>query len=215
LGICGWKRHQNVSGPGQSGVVVGAREPTQAHENAGFDISPTTWLITGSDRLGSTRPVKAWARKGEGKMRPKLRRPIGKAGVLALVCLVASACSSGPIEPLGPAGTVWAVVAIGDSQQADGAITLTVQPPADAESNATILIRTGCRSVPLGLAWDNSDGIWISFALPDPLTSPCSAALASQDRAFFDALSTVETDTADGDTLVLHGNQDIHMKRSR
>jgi hypothetical protein len=148
-------------------------------------------------------------------MGPKSRRPIGIAGALVLVYLVASACSSGPIEPLGPAGTVWAVVAIGDRQQADATITLTVQPPADAESNATILVRTGCRSVALGLVWDSSEGSWISFASPDPLTSPCSTASANQDRAFFDALSTVETETADGDTLVLHGHQDIRIKRSR
>jgi hypothetical protein len=106
------------------------------------------------------------------------------------------------------------VDAIGDRRLAADAITVAVHP-ADATADATVLVTTGCRDVTLAVSWDDSVADWIAFEWPDGLSTPCAAELTRVDRDFFDALSTAETYDANGDSLVLHGIEDIRLRRSR
>ena len=135
-----------------------------------------------------------------------------RAAVLGLA-LVAGSCSSGPIEPFGPAGTTWTLESIDAKPSGPAAITMAVVKPSEEDADADLAIATGCRSVSLAASWDKTDAIWVAIDRPSTLAASCDQSLADQDHDFFDALSTVEGASINGDVLTLHGDHEIRLRR--
>jgi hypothetical protein len=135
-----------------------------------------------------------------------------RVAVLGLA-LVAASCSSGPIEPFGPTGTTWTVESIDAKPSGPAAITVAVVEPSQDDADADLAIATGCRSVSLAASWDKSDGIWVAIDWPPTLVAACDQSLANQDHDFFDALSTVQGASINGDVLTLHGDHEIRLRQ--
>jgi hypothetical protein len=134
---------------------------------------------------------------------PTRQRMLG--GLIGLAIAVGS-CSSSPIAPFGPPGSAWVLQSIDGVQSGPESISMLVEEPTQPGADASLVIRTGCRTVSLGAYWDKTDGEWVSIDLAPRLATACSDDLAHQDRDVFQALETVVEASMDGDALVLRGN---------
>jgi hypothetical protein len=111
-------------------------------------------------------------------------RPKAQLATPVLISLLSTiwGCSPSPAEQLYFGGTSWTVTSIGDLPIPPGEMTLSF-----SDHDQSITIHTGCRTIVIGVSWDNS-GSWISFEAPPPLASECGADLAARDKALAGAI---------------------------
>ena len=120
-------------------------------------------------------------------------------------------CSAPPAQQLNLYGTSWNVMSVGDVAVPSGEMTIVFSGGGDPDQQATV--RTGCRTLVVGVAWDDS-GSAISFEAPAALSSGCAADLAARDKALADAIEgTIDWSIDSSQEISLHGSADIRLRR--
>jgi hypothetical protein len=155
------------------------------------------------------RPApKPWAQLVVEHLR--VARFVRIAGV-CLVTLGLAGCSRPPAETVDLVHTSWTVTSIGSLQLQPGAMTVVIGGDIDANGDWIAVVRTGCRTVNMGVTWDSS-GDAMSWTSAPLMTSACASDLALQDRTLFAALQRVGRWSVNGaEAITLHGVDDVHL----